>query len=226
MLIGLIVGAGLVAWSERFRNRGYVVFSYSLKAIGSGVLYLSLWAAFSLYHLVPAGVAFAAMVLVTAFNGFMAWVQDAELLALYAIVGGVSTPLLLSTGENHEATLFTYLLVIDIAVLVLVALRPWSRLLFMAFLGSALFYVAWSFELLHKCAGSAHRILPGLLLPHLCLCAAAGSNVSSMTTNRASPDGTTWRSYFCRSPMRPGVSSAFTPYSTAPALTGRRLGSP
>jgi uncharacterized membrane protein len=142
VLIGLIVGAGLVAWSERFRSGGYVVFSYSLKAIGSGVLYLSLWAAFSLYHLVPAPVAFAAMVIVTAFNGFMAWVQDAELLALYAIVGGVSTPLLLSTGENHEATLFTYLLVIDIAVLLLVVLRPWSRLLFMAFAGSLLSYVA------------------------------------------------------------------------------------
>ena len=155
VLIGLIVGAGLVTWSERFRSRGYVVFSYSLKAIGSGVLYLSLWAAFSLYHLVPAGVAFAAMVLVTAFNGFMAWVQDAELLALYAIVGGVSTPLLLSTGENHEATLFTYLLVIDIAVLVLVALRPWSRLLFMAFTGSALFYVAWALE--YYTSGQAPR---------------------------------------------------------------------
>ena len=145
VLIGLIVGAGLVAWSERFRNHGYAVFSYSLKAIGSGVLYLSLWAAFSLYQLVPASVAFAAMVIVTAFNGFMAWMQDAELLALYAIVGGVSTPLLLSTGENHEAALFTYLLVIDIAVLILLALRPWSRLLFMAFLGSSLFYIAWSF---------------------------------------------------------------------------------
>lgn len=146
VLIGLVIGAGLVAWSERFRNKGYAVFSYSLKAIGSGVLYLSLWAAFSLYQLVPAPVAFIAMVAVTGFNGFMAWAQDAELLALYAIVGGVSTPLLLSTGENHEATLFTYLLVIDIAVLVLVALKPWSRLLFMAFLGSSLFFVAWWLE--------------------------------------------------------------------------------
>lgn len=146
VLIGLMVGAGLIAWSERFRNKGYAVFSYSLKAIGSGVLYLSLWAAFSLYQLVPAPVAFVAMVAVTVFNGFMAWAQDAELLALYAIVGGVSTPLLLSTGENHEATLFTYLLVIDIAVLLLVSLKPWSRLLFMAFLGSSLFFVAWWLE--------------------------------------------------------------------------------
>ena len=143
ILIGLVAGAGLIAWSERFRSKGYVVFSYSLKAIGSGTLYLSLWAAFSLYHLLPAGVAFAAMILITAFNGSMAWVQDAELLALYAIVGGLSTPLLLSTGENHEVALFSYLLILDVAVLVLVALKPWSRLLFAAFAGTTLIFLGW-----------------------------------------------------------------------------------
>jgi len=143
VLIGLIAGAGLVAWSERFRAKGYAAFSYSLKAVGSGILYLSLWAAFSLYHLIPSGVAFAAMILVTAFNGFMCWVQDSELLALYAIVGGFSTPLLLSTGENHEVALFSYLLLLNLAVLVLAALRPWSRLLAGAFVGTALFYLGW-----------------------------------------------------------------------------------
>ena len=146
VLIGLVAGGALIAWSERFRNHGYALFSYSLKAIGSGVLYLSLWAAFSLFHLVPSGAAFAAMIAVTAFNAYMAWAQDAELLALYAIVGGLSTPLLLSTGGNHEITLFTYLLLLDIAVLVLVCLRPWSRLLFGAFVGTVLFITAWWFE--------------------------------------------------------------------------------
>jgi uncharacterized membrane protein len=146
VVIGLFAGAGLTAWSERFRARGYLAFSYSLKAVGSGVLYLSLWAAFSLFHLIPAPAAFAAMILVTAFNGFMAWTQDAELLALYGIVGGLSTPLLVSTGGNHEITLFTYLLLLDLAVLVLVALRPWSRMLFSAFVGSVLFIGGWWFE--------------------------------------------------------------------------------
>jgi uncharacterized membrane protein len=146
VLIGLVAGAGLIAWSERFRTRGYAAFSYSLKAIGSGILYLSLWAAFSLYHLVGSGVAFAAMIVVTAFNGFLSWAQDAELLALYAIVGGFSTPLLLSTGVNHEVALFTYLLLLDAVVLVLVALKPWSRLLCAAFLGTVFFFLSWSFE--------------------------------------------------------------------------------
>jgi uncharacterized membrane protein len=143
MLIGLIAGAGLIVWSERFRSRGYNGFSYSLKALGSGILYLSLWAAFSLFHLIPAAVAFVAMIVVTAFNGFISWSQDSELLALYAIVGGLSIPVLVSTGENSEVTLFSYLLLLDIAVLVLVVLRPWSRLLFGAFTGTVLFVFGW-----------------------------------------------------------------------------------
>jgi uncharacterized membrane protein len=145
VLVGLIAGAGLVAWSERIRSRGYSAFSYSLKALGSSILYLSLWAAFSLFHLIPSAAAFAAMVAVTAFNGFMSWLQDSELLALYAIVGGLSVPILVSTGENHEVTLFSYLLLLDVAVLVLVALRPWSRLLFGAFTGTVLFVLGWWF---------------------------------------------------------------------------------
>ncbi len=146
VLIGLIAGAGLIGWSERFRVRGYVAFAYSLKAAGSGILYLSLWAAFSLYHLLPAAVAFAAMIAVTACNGFLAWVQDAELLGLYAIVGALSTPVLVSTGQDHEVTLFCYLLMLDLAVLFLVALRPWSRLLSGAFLGTVVYVSGWWFE--------------------------------------------------------------------------------
>jgi uncharacterized membrane protein len=144
VLIGLVAGAGLVAWSERFRSRGFAAFSYSLKAVGSGILYLSLWAAFSLFHLIPSSIAFIAMLLVTAFNGFMAWSQDSELLALYAIVGGYSTPLLLATGENHEVALFSYLLLLNVATLILIALRPWSRLLLGGFAGTVFFFVAWS----------------------------------------------------------------------------------
>jgi uncharacterized membrane protein len=146
VFIGLVAGGGLIAWSERFDRRGYALFGYSLKAVGSGILYLSLWAAFSLFHLIPSGVAFALMILVTAFNAFMAWIKNAELLALYAIVGGLSTPLLLSTGGNHEVALFSYLLMLNIATLVLVILRPWSRLLFGAFTGTVIFFAGWWIE--------------------------------------------------------------------------------
>src|SRR5262249_48617412 len=66
--IGLIAGIAVVLWSERFRKRDYKLFSYSLKAVGIGTLYLSLWGAFQVYHLVPSSVAFLAMIAVTAFT--------------------------------------------------------------------------------------------------------------------------------------------------------------
>lgn len=149
VVVGLVAGAGLVLWSERFRAKGYAAFSYSLKALGSGVLYLALWAAFHLYHLLPANVAFGAMVLVTAWNAWMAWAQDSQLLAVYALAGGFLTPVLLSTGGNHEVFLFSYLLAIDVATVVLVRLKPWPKLLLGAFPVTMVFFVAWYAEYFH-----------------------------------------------------------------------------
>src|SRR6267154_4277111 len=100
--IGILAGIAVVVWSERSRAKGYKAFSCSLKAVGIGTLYLSLWAAFQLYALLPSGVAFLAMVIVTSATVVMAWTQDAEILAAFALAGGFSTPLLLSTGQNHE----------------------------------------------------------------------------------------------------------------------------
>jgi uncharacterized membrane protein len=146
ILAGLIAGVAVVVWSERFRRQGFNAFSFSLKAIGSGALYLSLWAAFQLYHLLPAGVALSAMILVTAWNAYMAWSQNSQILAAYALAGAFATPLLLSTGGNHEVFLFTYILAIDVATVLLVRLKPWPRLLFGAFPLTVAFFIGWYVE--------------------------------------------------------------------------------
>jgi uncharacterized membrane protein len=146
VILGLLAGAALVIWSENFRRKGFAAFSYSLKALGSGVLYLALWAGFRLYGLVPASVALLLMVLVTAWNAYMAWAQDAELLAAYALAGGFATPMLLSTGGDHEIFLFTYLLAIDVATAVLVRLRRWPRLLLGAFPLTVFYFIGWYSE--------------------------------------------------------------------------------
>jgi uncharacterized membrane protein len=143
---GLLAGAGVILWSERFRRQQLAGFSYALKAVGSGVLYLSLWASFQLYHLVPAWVAFAAMVAVTAWNAVMAWSQDAQLLAGYALLGAYLTPLLLHTGGDHEVFLFGYLLAVAAALLLLLRLKPWGRLLLGALAATSALYIAWYVE--------------------------------------------------------------------------------
>jgi uncharacterized membrane protein len=143
VLIGLVAGAGIIAWSEQFRRRGYRAFSYSLKALGTGILYLSVWAAYTVFHLVPGAVALIAMVLVTAANAVLCWMQNSEVLAFYAAIGGFITPLLLSNGQNHALALFSYLLLLDIAAIALIALRPWARLLLVAFVGTSFYSIGW-----------------------------------------------------------------------------------
>jgi len=141
--IGLLAGVAVVVWSERFRTRGYTVFSYSLKAVGVGVLYLSLWAAFHVYSLIPGGVAFIAMLIVTSATAIIAITQNAQILAVFALTGGFATPLLLSTGQNKELQLFSYIVLLDLATLALLAIKPWRRLLLLSYLGTLVLYVGW-----------------------------------------------------------------------------------
>ena len=141
--LGLLAGIALIFWSERFRVRGHVPFSYSLKAVGIGILYLSLWGAFQVYRLIPSAAAFLAMIVVTASTITLALTQDAEILAAFALIGGFSTPVLLSTGQNHEVVLFSYVALLDLAMLAVVALKPWRRLLVGAFTGTVIMYGGW-----------------------------------------------------------------------------------
>jgi len=144
--IGLLAGIGLLIWSERFRSRGHELFSYSLKAVGIGTLYLSLWAAFQVYHLIPSAAAFVAMVVVTGATITLALTQDAELLATFALAGGFATPALLSTGENHEVVLFSYVVLLDLAILAMAVVKPWRRLLWGSAAGTIILYIGWFAE--------------------------------------------------------------------------------
>ena len=141
--IGLLAGIGLLIWSERFRSRGHELFSYSLKAIGIGTLYLSLWGAFQVYHLISPAAAFLAMVIVTGATITLAVTQNSELLATFALAGGFATPVLLSTGENHEVVLFSYIMLLDLAILAMAVVKPWRRLLWGSAAGTLILYVGW-----------------------------------------------------------------------------------
>jgi uncharacterized membrane protein len=143
VLIGLVAGLLVIAWSERFRRRGYVIFSWSLKAVGLGVLYLSLWAAYQVYDLVPHALAFAGMVAVTVGAVALALLEDSQLIAGFALVGGFATPLLLDTGASGELVLFSYLALLDLGALVLLRRRWWPALVVSAFLATAGLYLNW-----------------------------------------------------------------------------------
>jgi len=142
--IGLACAAALVLWSERFRRRGFSAFSYSLKALGTSIAYLSLWAASSVFHLAPTWLVFLAMTAVTIVNAVLARRQRSELLAIYALAGGLATPGLLAMGHDSAIFLFSYLALLNGGALLLLALHPWKRLAWAALLGTAVYYIGWT----------------------------------------------------------------------------------
>lgn len=141
--IGLLAGVAIILWSEWFRTHGYPIFSFSLKALGLGMLYLSLWASFQVYNQISWAAAFVAMVTVTASTTILALWQNAEILALFALVGGFATPVLLYTGENRELTLFAYVALLNVATLISAAFRPWRRLLLFSLIATFVLYFSW-----------------------------------------------------------------------------------
>ncbi|GAB3104892.1 DUF2339 domain-containing protein [Lysobacter terrae] len=118
--------AGLVfGWRQREDRRG---FALSLQGGAIGVLLLVVFAAFKLYHLIPAGAAFGLSVVIVAGAGVLAVAQNALALALLAILAGFLAPIWLSTGGGSHVALFGYYAVLNAAILAIAWWRPWRAL--------------------------------------------------------------------------------------------------
>lgn len=141
--LGLLVGAGLLVYSQWLLLRGYRYFADGIAGLGAGVLYLSLFAAWNFYQLIAQEVAFAGMILVTAGLIALALGRDSERIALLALLGGMLTPLLLSTGRDAQLALFTYLAVLNASLLAVVFVRDWRTLEPLAIGGTVLYFVGW-----------------------------------------------------------------------------------
>ena len=141
--IGAVVGIALLVWSDIFHRRGHRLFAHSLEVVAVGILYLSIWAASQTYTLIPNSIAFGAMSVVSIALVALALRHQSEFLAGLALTGGFLTPVLLSTGQNRAVALFSYVALLDVAALILVALRPWIRALAVAFFGTLFLYIGW-----------------------------------------------------------------------------------
>ena len=141
--IGLLLGSALYPWSQRLLSKGYKYFSEGIAALGAAVLYVSLWAGWHYYQIFSQSTAFTLMIVVTAATFVVAVGRNSERIALLAQIGGLITPLLVSTGENHEVALFLYLLILGAAVLSLAWVRAWKSLLPVQFGATQIFFWGW-----------------------------------------------------------------------------------
>ena len=119
--IGLLV----LGWRLRARQR---IYALSVQGGGIGVLYLTIYASFALYQLLPAALAFGLLVAVTAAAGVLAVVQDARSLAVLGILGGFLAPVLVSTGSGNHVALFSYYALLNLAIVGIAWFKAWRVL--------------------------------------------------------------------------------------------------
>ena len=140
-IAGLIAIALLgVGWY--FRN-SQPVFALSLQGGGIGILYLTVFASFRLYGLLPAPVALGIAVALTICAGWLAVVQQARALAILGVVGGFLAPVLVSTGSGNHVALFTYYLILNVAILGIARFHSWRELNFIGFVFTFLIGTLW-----------------------------------------------------------------------------------
>ena len=117
-------------WIQRLKRRN---FALVVQGGGIGLLYLTIFAGFSLYRVLPSTPAFILLAAVVVLAAMLAILQDAKPLALFATVGGFLAPVLTSSGSNNYIGLFSYYTVLNIGIFSIAWFKSWRILNFLGF---------------------------------------------------------------------------------------------
>lgn len=123
----------VIGWQQRQRKPD---FALALQGASVAVMYLTVFAAFRLYELLPSSVAFFAMVLVCVLGCTLALQQNSQALAVAAFAGGFAAPVLLATGQGNYITLFGYYSILNIAIVFIAHQRAWRGVNLTGFLST------------------------------------------------------------------------------------------
>jgi uncharacterized membrane protein len=144
VLIGGIAGVTLLMGGRQCYRKGLDIFAQGLLGAGVSILYLTVYASFNFYHLVPQGVAFILMSGVTFITISQAFKTDSLAVSLLGWAGGFLTPFLLSTGTANEVGLFSYVAVLDAGLLAVVLKKDhWVVLEPLTFGATFLTFIVW-----------------------------------------------------------------------------------
>ena len=151
--LAAIGSVGIALLAIGFRQRLLKpAFALGLQGAGIAVMYLTVFAAFKLYAMLPALAAFALMLVVCALSCALALLQNSRTLAGAAFGGGFAVPVLLSSGQGSHVGLFSYYMLLNAAIMSIAYKKSWRFLNVMGVLatfGVALAWGALKFEPQH-----------------------------------------------------------------------------
>jgi uncharacterized membrane protein len=145
-LIAVAIGGIImlaVGWRLRDKRFGYAV---ALQGGGIGFLYLTVYAAFRLYNLLPPTISFALLVLIAVTSAIISVRQDSKSLAILSTVGGFLAPVLASTGEGSHVALFSYYIVLNLGVLFIAWFKSWRMLNVISFIFTFVIASMWGYK--------------------------------------------------------------------------------
>lgn len=144
LMAAALGGMALIVIGWRLRAKRW---SYALVVQGGGIgiVYLTVFAAVSLYELIPPTPGLVLMVVLVLLSSALAVLQDARSLAVLATAGGFLAPVLVSSGGSH-ITLFSYYAVLDAGILVIAGFKSWRELNLLGFLFTFVIASMWGYQ--------------------------------------------------------------------------------
>jgi uncharacterized membrane protein len=126
--IALALGAFallIIGWRLREKR---AVYGQLLQGGGIAGLYLTVFSATRLFHLLPFTLAFVLLAVIAVAGAVLAVAQNALSLAVIGTAGGFLAPILVSTGSGNYVALFTYYALLNLGVFAVAWFRTWRVL--------------------------------------------------------------------------------------------------
>ena len=146
--IGILAGSLVMGVAHKLRQN-YKAFSSVMVAGAISIFYFTIAIAFHDYHLFSQTVAFAIMVIITAFSTFVSVNYDRQELAVLSLIGGFAVPFMVSTGAGNYVVLFTYIAILNIGILGIAYYKKWNLVTILSFGFSYLLLSSWYYKELY-----------------------------------------------------------------------------
>lgn len=140
--IGVITGALIIGIAHKL-NKEYAVFSSILVGGGISVLYITITLAFREYALFSQSMAFIVLILITLLSVVLSLYYDRKELAIFSLLGGFASPLMISSGNGQYIALFGYILVLNSGMLVLSIRKNWRSIGIICYVLTNGFFWIW-----------------------------------------------------------------------------------
>jgi len=141
--LGVLAGVAVLAGAEWMRPKARPAYVQGLVGVGLALLYVSGYAAYGFYELLPMPVAFAALVVVAVLAAALSVRHRSEVVLVLALGAALANPVLLSTGHDRPLAHGIYLLAVTSGVLAVAVRQRFAAAAWLAVAGSAGLSMAW-----------------------------------------------------------------------------------